>query len=153
VMTSCFLVDNQKMVELWREGREPQDYGLEADESTLMTYQHGGVQIFAFNRDRVPEDRFHKFTRNHSKAFGSYYDSHMDGERYHGDCNLCTMLCYLRFRLVSNEDDSRYRLLDASISIAIHEFDSVLRLSELASLLKQILAPRSSLVRSSLLRR
>ena len=60
VKTSCFLVDNQKIVELWREIRKPADDGLEADESTLMTYEHGSVKIFAFNGDRVPQDRFHE---------------------------------------------------------------------------------------------
>ena len=159
VMTSCFLVDNQKIVELWRECREPQDVDC-VDVGTLLTYQHGRIEIFAFNRDRVPQDRFHDFAHYH-EAFASYHDSNLDsdtysdigdgshGERYHGDCNLCTMLGYLRFRRVSNEDDSRYRLFDASISIAIHEYDSVTSLSGLASLLKRMLAPGSSLVRLS----
>ena len=151
VKTSCFLVDDQKIVELWRECHEPESQGLEdeADESTLMTYDHGSVKILAFYRDRVPQDRFHEFARD-NVAFESYYSSHTDDERYYGDWNLSTMLCYLRFRRVSNEDDSRYRLFDASISFAVSTTsDSVLGFAELASLLNTILAPRSSLARLS----
>jgi len=150
VKTSCFLVDNQKIVELWREIREPADGGPEIDGRTIMTYQHGAVELFAFNRDTVPRDLLDRFAADH-ETVANYFEEFLY-EQNRIECNLCTMICYLRFRLIPNEDVSRYdkyRLFDASISIVVHEHDTVTSLSELASLLKRILSPESSLARPS----
>lgn len=108
-MISCFLVNQQNMVELWRNMSGEvtvSNYEREALQSFIDT-----VNIFAFHEQTVPPmgqvdlDRLSRL--RHGGARGAPYDMKSFGTLLSLDCDLL---------FTKSEVSGRYRLLDACLS-------------------------------------
>ena len=153
VVTSCYVVDDQRIVELWKNYFEPSEVQVYDDDGegiVLETEDHGSVEIFGFRGEAIPQRRFELYATSSANCRNNEERNREMKDR--GDVDLCTSMCDLRFTTSGFDLDEdgiqRYQLLDASLRIGVRDdLDTFEDLASFSSLLKCALSPESSLMR------
>lgn len=139
--TSCYVVGDEKIVELWRDGSCHFEDVYEDEFGNSITEDNGRVSIFGFGGDFISQRRFEEF-----ETHPHYFDAYVRAPgRKKERVDRISLVCRLQFAPVEpwrhDPNEPSYELMDASVGYRIDGSDTIRDARTLGSLLACLLSP------------